>query len=169
MPMNSYLGKIPPPSSLLGRSAPQDTIGPSELLPGQSGPYADHLAFPAGQSGATPGPPCGTPIIANTTGQFRFTTGQTRYAYKESTVAHYAPSYYTPQQQYVLSLTYLNHSAPYDHRPINIIDRSQQEGRHSNARPNDPYSLGFGGLPPGTMEKIREEMAELFRDRLELV
>jgi hypothetical protein len=52
--------------------------------------------------------------------------------------------------------------------PINIFDRSRQEGRHSNARSNEPHSLGFGGLPPDAMEKIREEMAELFRDRLEV-
>jgi hypothetical protein len=62
--------------------------------------------------------------------------------------------------------TYLNHSTPYDHRPINIIDRSWKEGRHNNARPNEPHNLGSGGLPPGVMEKIREEMAELFRDWL---
>jgi hypothetical protein len=29
-----------------------------------------------------------------------------------------------------------------------------------------PHSPRSGGLPPNTMEKIREEMAELFRDRL---
>jgi hypothetical protein len=29
MPMNLYLGKIPPLSSLLGRSTPPDTVGPS--------------------------------------------------------------------------------------------------------------------------------------------
>jgi hypothetical protein len=29
MPMNSYPGQIPPPSSLLGRSAPMDTVGSS--------------------------------------------------------------------------------------------------------------------------------------------
>jgi hypothetical protein len=47
MPMNSYPWQIPPPSSRLGRSAPIDMVGPSELLPGQSGLYADRLAFPA--------------------------------------------------------------------------------------------------------------------------
>jgi hypothetical protein len=46
--------------------------------------------------------------------------------------------------------------------PINIIDRSRQEGRHSNARLNEPHSLGSGGLPPGAMENIREEMVKLF-------
>jgi hypothetical protein len=35
MPMNSYPGQVPPSSSLLGRSAPLDTVGPSELLPGE--------------------------------------------------------------------------------------------------------------------------------------
>jgi hypothetical protein len=29
-----------------------------------------------------------------------------------------------------------------------------------------PFSL-HSGLPPGAMEKIREKMAEIFRDRLE--
>jgi hypothetical protein len=160
--INSYLGQIPPLSSLLGRSAPLDTVGPSELLPGQSGPYADRPAFPAGQFGTAPGLPRGAPIIANTTSQFICTTGQTGYAYAEPIVAHYAPNYYTPQQQYVPPPTYLNHSMPYDHRPINIIDRSRQEVRHNNARPNEPHSLGSSGLPPGAMKKIREEMAELF-------
>jgi hypothetical protein len=114
--------------------------------------------------GPVPGLPCGAPIIANTTGQFGCTTGQTGYAYAEPTVAHYAPNYYTPQQQYVSPPTYLNHNTPYDHRSINIIDRSRQ-GRHNNARPNEPHSLGSSCLPPGAMEKIREEMAELFQDR----
>jgi hypothetical protein len=31
MPMNSYLEQIPPPSSLLGRSMPLDTVGPSNF------------------------------------------------------------------------------------------------------------------------------------------
>jgi hypothetical protein len=166
MPMNSYPGQIPPPLSPLGRSSPLDTVGPSELLPVQSIPYVDRLAFPTEQSGTAPGLPRGAPIIANTTSQFECTTGQTEYAYAEPTVAHYAPNYYTPQQQYFPPPTYLNHNTPYDHRPINIIDRSRQEGRHSNARPNEPHSLGSGGLPPGAMEKIREAMDEIFQDRL---
>jgi hypothetical protein len=97
MPMNSYPGQVPPSSSLLGRSTPLDTVGPSELLPGQSGPYADRPAFPAEQSGTAPGLPRGAPIIANTTGQFGCTIEQTGYAYAEPTNAHYAPIYYTPQ------------------------------------------------------------------------
>jgi hypothetical protein len=44
MPMNSYPGQVPPSPTLLGRSAPRDTVGPSELLPGQCGAYADRLA-----------------------------------------------------------------------------------------------------------------------------
>jgi hypothetical protein len=100
--------------------------------------------------------------MANTTGQFGFTTGQTGYAYAEPVVAHNAPNYYTPQQQYVSSSTYLNHNAPYNHRPINTIDLSRQEGRYTNARPNEPHNPGSGGLPPGAIEKIREEMTELF-------
>jgi hypothetical protein len=210
--MNSYSGQIQPPSSLFGRSTPLNTVGPSELLPGPSGPYADRPACSAGQSGAVLGPvssllgrlvtldavgpaglllepsdpyadrlafharqigaatelPRGVPIMANATGQFRFTTGQTGYAYAEPDVAHHAPNYYTPQQQYVSPSTYLNHNAPYNHRPINTIDRSRQEGRYTNAQPNEPHSPGSGGLPPGVMEKIREEITELFRD-LELV
>ena len=74
-------------------------------------------------------------------------------------------NYYTPQQQYISPSTYLNHNAPYNHRPINTIDRSRQEGRYTNTRPNEPHSPGSGGLPPGAMEKIREEMTELFRDK----
>ena len=168
MPMNSYTGQVPPPPSLLGRSAPMNTVGPSELLPGPSGPYADRPAcsagqsgaalgpppsllgrpvtldavgpsellpgpsgpyadrpaFPAGQSGPAPGLPHGVPIMANATGQFGFTTGQAGYAYAEPVVAHHAPNYYTPQQQYVSPSTYLTHNAPYNHRPINTIDRS---------------------------------------------
>jgi hypothetical protein len=90
MPMNSYPGQIPPVSSLLGRSSPLDTVGPSS-------PYADRSTLPVGQSGATSGPLCGAPIAANTTGQFGFTTGETGYAYVEPTVAHFVPNYYTPQ------------------------------------------------------------------------
>ena len=47
MPMNSYPGQVPPPPSLLGRSVPLDTVGPSELLPEQCAPYTDHPTFPA--------------------------------------------------------------------------------------------------------------------------
>jgi hypothetical protein len=155
MSMNSYPGQIPPPPCLLGRSVPLDTVEPSELLPEQSDPYADRPAFPAGQSGTAPGLSHGAPIIANTAGQFGYTTGQTGYAFVEPTVVYYAPNYYTPQQQYIPPPTYLNHSMPYNHRSINIIDRSWQEGRHNNARPNEPHILGSGGLPPGAMEKIR--------------
>jgi hypothetical protein len=159
MPMNSYSGQIQPPPSLLGRSAPQNTVGPSEPLfgpsgsyadhpacsagqsradigqpppligrsatldaVGPSGPYVDHSAFPTGQSGAALGLPRGVPIMANTTGQFGFTTRQTGYAYAEPAVAHNAQNYYTPQQQYVSPSTYLNHNASYNHRPINTID-----------------------------------------------
>jgi hypothetical protein len=49
---------------------------------------------------------------------------------------------------------------------MNIIDQSRQEGQHNNARPNEPHSLGPDSLPPHAMDKIREEMVELFRDRL---
>jgi hypothetical protein len=202
MSLNSYPGQVPPPPYLLGRSAPLNTVGPSELLPrpfglytdrpvcsaGQSGvalgpppsllgrsttldvvgpsdPYADRPTFYAGQSGAVPGMSRGTPIMANTIGQFRCTTIQTGYTYEEPAVAHHTPNYYTPQQQYVSPSTYLNHNAPYNHRPINTTDRSRQEGRYTNARPNEPRSPGSSGLPTGAMEKIREEMTELFRDK----
>jgi hypothetical protein len=137
-------------------------VGPSELLPGPSDPYADRPAFHARQSGAAPGLPHGVPIMANATDQFRFTTGQTGYAYAEPAVAHDAPNYYIPQQQYVSPSTYLNHNAPYNHRTINTIDWSRQEGRYTNAGPNEPHSPGSSGLPPGAMEKIREEITELF-------
>jgi hypothetical protein len=169
MPMNSYLGQVPPPSSLLGRSATLDTVGPSELLPGPSGPYADRPAFPAGQSGPAPGLPRGVPIVANATGQFGFTTGQTGYAYAEPVVAHNAPNYYTPQQQYVSPSTYLNHNAPYNHRPINTIDRSRQEGQYTNARPNEPHSPGSDGLPSGAMEKLGKRWLNYFEISSELV
>jgi hypothetical protein len=65
--MNSYLGQIPSLSSLLGRSTLLDMVGPSEPLLGQSDPYSNCPAFPAGQSQATSGPPRGAPIVANKT------------------------------------------------------------------------------------------------------
>jgi hypothetical protein len=132
MPMNSYPGQVPPPPSLLGRSATLDAVGPSELLPRPSDPYTDRPAFYAGQSGAVPGLPHGAPIMANTIDQFGCTTVQTGYTYAEPAVVHHAPNYYTPQQQYVLPSTYLNHNAPYNHRPNNTIDRSRQEARYTN-------------------------------------
>ena len=120
---------------------------------------SNRLGFPTWQSEAAPGPPHGAPIVANA-------IEQSGYAYTERIVAHYAPSYYTSQQQYVSPPTYLNHNAPYSHKPFNIIDWSRQEGRYSNAWPNEPHSPSSGGLPPGAMEKIRKDMVELFRDRL---
>jgi hypothetical protein len=91
-----YGAALGPPLSLIGRSATLDAVEPSELLSGPFGPNADHPAFPAGQSEAAPGLPRGVPIMANTTGQFGFTTEQTGYAYAEPAVAHHAPNYYTP-------------------------------------------------------------------------
>jgi hypothetical protein len=169
MPMNSYLRQIPPLSSLLGKSTPLDMIGLFKPLPRQSGPYADHSSYPARQFGAALGPSRGTPVIANTTRQSGITIGQSglasnrlatwarlsRYTCAEPTIAHHTPIYYTPQQQYVPPHTYLNHNAPYDHRSVNVLNRSRQEGRHNNARPNKPHSLGSVGLPPSAMEKIR--------------
>jgi hypothetical protein len=46
-PMISYPRQISPPLSLLGRSTPLDMVGLFELLPGQSDPYTDRLAFHA--------------------------------------------------------------------------------------------------------------------------
>jgi hypothetical protein len=69
--MNSYTGQVPPPPSLLGRSAPMNTVGPSELLPGPSGPYADRPACSAGQSRAALGPPSsllGRPVTLDAVG-----------------------------------------------------------------------------------------------------
>jgi hypothetical protein len=57
MPMNSYSGQIQPPSSLLSRSAPLNTVEPSEPLLGPFGPYTDRTACSTGQSGAALGPP----------------------------------------------------------------------------------------------------------------
>jgi hypothetical protein len=149
MPMNSYPGQIPTPLSLLGRSVHLDTVGPSR---------------------ATPGPPRGTPLVVNTTGQSRFTigqssfasdrstvwAGQSRYTYAEPTVAHHTLLYYTPQQQYVPPHIYLIHSAPYDHRLVNVLDRPWQEGWHNNVRPNEPHSLGSSCLPPGVSHPVLE-------------
>jgi hypothetical protein len=112
----------------------------------------------------------------NTTGQYEFTIGQSGiapdrpttwvrqsvYAYVEPAVAHFCTNLLHTTTAVCSAPTYLNHSAPYDHMQINVIDRSQQEGMHRNARPNEPHSLGFGGLPSSAMEKIREEMAKLF-------
>jgi hypothetical protein len=60
----------------------------------------------------------------------------------------------------------LYHVAPYDHRPINLsIGHDKKVGIATSDRMS-PRAQGPGGLPPGAMEKIREEMVELFRDRL---
>jgi murein DD-endopeptidase MepM/ murein hydrolase activator NlpD len=91
MTMNSYLGQIPPLASLLDRSVPLDMVVSSKFLLGQFDPYTNHLTFLDGQSGATLGPPRGTPIVANI-------IGQSRYAYAEPTISNYPPSYLTPQQ-----------------------------------------------------------------------
>jgi hypothetical protein len=63
------------------------------------------------------------------------------YAYAEPTVAHHTSIYYTPQQQYVHPRIYVNHSTPYDHRLVNVLDRPQHEGRHNNAQLNEPPQL----------------------------
>jgi hypothetical protein len=47
MPMNSYPRQVPPSPSLLSRLAPLNTVEPSELLAGPSGPYVDRLACSA--------------------------------------------------------------------------------------------------------------------------
>jgi hypothetical protein len=102
MPMNSYPGQVPPPPSLLGRSANLDAVGPSELLPGSSDPYTNCPAFYAGPSGAVPGLPCGAPIMVNTTGQFGCTIVQTRYTYAvllhtmHQIITHHSSSMFRP-------------------------------------------------------------------------
>jgi hypothetical protein len=122
MPMNLYTGKLPPPSSLLGRSAPLDTVGPFELWPG----YVDRPIFSGGQSGATLGPTCGAPIEMNTSRLAGLTIGQpgiasnrsstwagpSGYACTKPTVAHYAAIYYPHS-----SSTY----APYILKPHHTI------------------------------------------------
>jgi hypothetical protein len=78
--MNSYPGQIPPSPSLLGRSTPLDTVGPSEPLPGQSDPYTDRLTFLSIPSGVALEPPRGALIVANQTGQSEFTIRQSDIA-----------------------------------------------------------------------------------------
>jgi hypothetical protein len=165
MSMNSYLGQIPPSSFLLGRSAPLDTVKPSKLLPQTVRPLHGPSGF----------------LYRTVRSRTRTTTWCPNSSEHNRAIRMYhrtdwirirrtySCTLYTPQQQYVPPPTYLNHSAPYNHRSINIINRSRQEGQHSNARPNEPDSPGSVGLPPGIMEKIREEMAELFRDRLGVI
>jgi hypothetical protein len=95
-------------------------------------------------------------------------TGPSKYAYAKSVTTQDTPKYYTPQQQYVPHPTDQSHGAPYDHRLSVVLDRLWQEGRHSNARPNEPYIPRTGDLPPDTMEKIRGEMVELLWERLDV-
>jgi hypothetical protein len=134
--MNSYLGQIPPPLSLLDISANLEMTGPSASNRGPSSSNADTLTEPS------------------------------RYTYAEHIASQNTPNYYIPQQQYVPHPTYQSHGAPCNRRPSVVLDRPWQEGRHSNVRPNEPYLRRTGGLPLGAMEKIQEEMAELLRERL---
>jgi hypothetical protein len=69
MPMNSHLGQIPPPSSLLDRSVNLDMTGPSASNRGSSGSNADNLTLSAGQFVPTAVPPRGPPMVANMTEQ----------------------------------------------------------------------------------------------------
>jgi hypothetical protein len=199
--MNSYSGQIQPLSSLLGRSAPLNTIGPSELLPGPSGLLYQRVrgrpmttVVPAWQIGdpgrgrtvrasartvrplrEQSGFPCRTVRGHTRTTTWRPDNGErnrsVRIYHRTNRIRICRTCCCTPctkllhTTEYVSPSTYLNHNTPYNHRPINTIDRSRQEGRYTNARPNEPHSLGSGGLPLGAMEKIREEMTELFQDK----
>jgi hypothetical protein len=89
------------------------------------------------------------------------------YAYAELVAAQNTSYYYTPQQQYVPPI-YQSRGAPCDHRSSIIFYQPMQEGRHSNAQPNEPHLPRTGRLSPGAMEKIKEEMAELLRERLDV-
>jgi hypothetical protein len=89
-----------------------------------------------------------------------------RYRYAEPVDAHDAPILYAPQQQHISLRSYPSCNASYDHKPNIVFDQSWAEGRHNNAHPTEPHIPRVGGLPPGTIEKIREEIAELFREKL---
>jgi hypothetical protein len=74
MPMDSYLGRPSPPSSLNGEST-LSTAGPSVHNRGPSGPPSDRPAPYAGQSGVTQSPPQGSHVLPDVTGQSEDSTG----------------------------------------------------------------------------------------------
>jgi hypothetical protein len=73
MPMDSYLGRPSPPSSLDGEST-LSTAGPSAHNRGPSGPSSDHPAPYAGQSRVTQSPPQGSQVLPDVTGQSKDST-----------------------------------------------------------------------------------------------
>lgn len=46
------------------------------------------------------------------------------------------------------------------------LDYYHIDNRHNNARPPKPHIVRSGPLPPAIMDKIREEITKLFRDKL---
>jgi hypothetical protein len=50
--------------------------------------------------------------------------------------------------------------------PPCTIDYPHTNSQHNNVRPSVLHISGSGPIPPATMDKIREVVAELFRDRL---
>jgi hypothetical protein len=57
-------------------------------------------------------------------------------------------------------------SAPRDRAPITHFDRPWAESRHSDARPLESHIPRLRGWSPDVVDKLREEVAELFRDKL---
>jgi hypothetical protein len=74
MPMDSYLGRPSPPSSLNGEST-LSTAGPSAHNRGPSGPPSDRPEPYAGQSGVIQSPPQGSQVLPDATGQSGDSTG----------------------------------------------------------------------------------------------
>jgi hypothetical protein len=81
----------------------------------------------------------------------------------QNLLLHAIPQFITHHNSSMLPHTYLNHSAPYDHRLVTVLDRPRQEGQHNNAWPNEPYNTGSGGLPPGSLEKLGKRWLNYFR------
>jgi hypothetical protein len=57
---------------------------------------------------------------------------------------------------------------PLDHVSNVPLDHPWAEARHNYVRPLEPHIMRVGPLPMATIDKIQEEIDELFKDRLEI-
>jgi hypothetical protein len=62
--------------------------------------------------------------------------------------------------------TIVETSIPRDRVPSATFDRPWTKGWHNDAQPPEPHIPRGGGLPPATMDKIREKIVEVFRENL---
>lgn len=46
------------------------------------------------------------------------------------------------------------------------LDYPHIDNRYNNVQPPEPHNLRSGSLPPTTIDKVREEITELLRDKL---